>query len=161
MKRNSYAIDFEKMSAPSYKLLVTTPMAAIMSSGIASNEWSRLLESLAPIYSSAAGDAQGEVNEALLTVSTALQGGDEFIRQFFSNDGLNFDQIMDISATGADVWMCKLRDGEIKSADAIKLFKTIQDGLTGTVGELRKENEMVDQLILIQDRIIEHISSLN
>jgi hypothetical protein len=161
MKEKSIGINLEKMNAPSYKLLVTTPMAAIMLSGKENSQWSGLLESIAPIYTSAAGDTRGEVNEALLTVSSMLQGGDSFIRDYFENESLNFDRMMEISATGADVWMCKLADGEIEKTDAIKLFEAIQAGLIEAVGDLREENEMIDQLIQVQDKVIEHISSLN
>ncbi len=74
---------------------------------------------------------------------------------------MNFDGMMEISAKGADFWMCKLSDGEIDKSDVIKLFKAIQAGLIEAVGDLREDNEMIDQLITTQDRIIEHISSLN
>jgi len=153
----------EKMYAPSYKLLVTTPMAAIMVSGKQNSEWSGLLESIGPIYASAAGDTndEAEVKEALLTVSYILQGGDALIRKYFENENLTFDRMMEISATGADFWMCKLSDGEIEKSDVIKLFKAIQAGLIQAVGDLREENEMLDQLIQTQDKIIDHISSLN
>jgi len=161
MEENNIKANSEKMNNPSYKLLVTTPMAAIMVSGKDNNEWSGLLESIAPLYSSAADNSLGEVNEALSTVSVLLQGGDAFIGQYFENESLNFDRMMEISATGADVWMCKLGDGEIEKTDAIKLFKTIQAGLIEVIGDLREENKMLDQLIQIQDKIIEHISSLN
>jgi len=154
-------INSAKMSTPSYKLLVTTPMAAIMLSGKANHEWSGLLESIGPIYSSAADDAQGEVNEALLTVSQILQGGNELIRPYFENDNLNFETMMEISAMGADVWMCKLADKEIEQSDTITLFKAIQAGLIEAVGDLREENEMIDQLIQTQDKVIEHISTSN
>ena len=161
MEEISIGINSEKMNTPSYKLLVTTPMAAIMLSGKKNSEWSGLLESIGPIYTSAAGDTLGEVNKALLTVSLMLQGGDTLIRKYFENDSLNFDRMMEISATGADIWMCRLSDGEIEKSDAIKLFQAIQAGLIETIGDLREENEMIDQLIQTQDKIIEHISSLS
>ena len=161
MKDTKPAIDLEKMNAPSYRLLVATPMAAIMSSGKASSQWSGLLQSIAPIYSSAAADATGEVKEALLTVSSLLQGGDAFIRQYFSGDSLAFENLMDVAAKGADLWVCKLSDAEIQGADAIKLFKAIQAGLIDVVGDVRMVNQMVDQFIQVQDKVIEHISSLN
>ena len=151
----------DKMNNPSYKLLVTAPMAAIMSSGKAMAEWSGLLASVGPIYHSAAGDTQGEVSEALSTVSFILQGGDSFISKYFEKDDLSFSKMMDVSATGADVWMCKVSDGEIEKADATKLFQTIQAGLVKTVGDVRDSNEMVDQLIQVQDKVVEHISSLD
>jgi len=161
MQDNNIEISSEKMNNPSYKLLVTTPMAAIMSSGKANSEWSDLLKSIGPIYTEAADNTHGEVKEALLTVSFILKGGDTFIRQFFENDTLNLDGMMEISATGADVWMCKLADKEIEDSDVVKLFKAIQAGLIETTGELREENDMIDQLIQIQDKVIEHISTLN
>ncbi|HSH29751.1 MAG TPA: hypothetical protein VK971_07585 [Thiohalobacter sp.] len=161
MEENDIEINPEKMHTPSYKLLVTTPMAAIMVSGKASSEWADLLESIGPIYASAAKDADGEVSEALSTVAFMLQGGDRLIRKYFETDGLTFDAMMEISATGADVWICKLSDGEIEKPDAIKLFKAVQAGLTEAIGDLRNENEMIDQLIQIQDKAVEHISSLN
>lgn len=155
------ATNSEKMHTPSYKLLVTTPMAAIMLSGKPNNQWSDLLESISPIYTSAAADTLGEVNEALSTISLILQGGDSLLSQYFKDDNLNFEGLIDISAKGADVWMCKLSDGEINKPDAIKLFKALQDGLIVAAGELREENEMIEHLIQTQDKIIEHISSLN
>jgi len=161
MEENNISMHSEKMNNPSYKLLVTTPMAAIMLSGKENSEWSSLLESIGPIYTSAAEDTLGEVKEALLTVSFLLQGGDALIANFFGNDSLNFDRMMEISATGADVWMCKLGDGEVDKSDVIKLFQAIQAGLIESIGDLREEKEMVDQLIKIQDKIIEHILSLN
>jgi len=161
MQENKIDTISEKMYSPSYKLLVTTPMAAIMLSGIDNSKWSKLLESIGKIYALAAEDTTGEVNEALLTVSLMLQGGDPLIRKYFENENLNFDQMMEISATGADFWMCKLGDAEIEKADAIKLFKAIQVGLTSTTGELREENDMINQIIKTQDKIIEHISSIN
>jgi hypothetical protein len=161
MEEKNIEINSEKMHAPSYKLLVTTPMAAIMLSGKENSEWSGLLETIGPIYTSAAGDTHGEVNEALLTVSSILHGGETLIRKYFENDSLSFDRMMEISAIGADVWMCKLSDGEIEKSDVIKLFVAIQAGLIEAVGKLRKENEMIDQLIQVQDKVIEHISSLN
>ena len=154
-------INAEKMNTPSYKLLVTTPMAAIMLSGKENSEWSGLLASIGPVYASAAGDTLGEVKEALLTVSSMLKGGDALIKKYFENDSLDFDRMMEISATGADVWMIKYSDREIEESDVIKLFKAIQAGLIEAIGDLREENEMIDQLIQVQDRIIEHISSLN
>lgn len=161
MEEQHSPINSEKMSAPSYKLLVTTPMAAIMVSGKQKSEWSDLLESIGTTYASAAGETQGEINAALETVAFMLQAGDRLIRKYFENDDLNLDRMMEISATGADVWMCKLSDGEIEKADVIKLFQAIQAGLIETVGDLREENQMVDQLIQVQDKVIEHISSLN
>lgn len=161
MKEAKPAMDLEKMNAPSYRLLIATPMAAIMSSGKSSSQWSALLQSIAPIYTEAAEDASGEVNEALLTVSALLQGGDALIRQYFSGDSLGFDNLMEVSAKGADVWMVKLSDGEIERADAIKLFKAIQDGLIEAVGDVRVVNQMVDQFVQVQDKVIKHISSLN
>ncbi len=161
MEDEKIEINSEKMNTPSYKLLVTTPMAAIMVSGKSNSEWSGLLESIGPVYTSAAGDTFGEVKEALLTVSLMLQGGDTLMRRYFEDDGLSFDKMMEISATGADVWMCKLSDGEIKKPDVIKLFKAIQAGLIESTDDLREGNEMIDQLIRTQDKIIEHISSLN
>lgn len=161
MEKASIGINLEKMNAPSFKLLVTTPMAAIMLSGKDSSEWTRLLKSVEPIYTSAAGDTSGEINEAFLTAAFVLQGGDALIRKYFENESLNFDRMMEISATGADIWMCKLADGEIERAEAVKLFNAIQDGLIEAVGDQREKNETIDQLIQIQDKIIEHISSLN
>jgi len=161
MEEKSMDSRLDKMNNPSYKLLVTTPMAAIMSSGKTMTEWSGLLASIGPIYHSAAGDTVGEVSEALSTVSFMLQGGDSFIGKYFEKDDLNFSKMMDVSATGADVWMCKLSDGEIAKPDAIKLFQAIQAGLIKTVGDVRKENEMIDQLIQVQDKVIEHVSSLD
>ena len=160
MKDKKIEINAEKMNTPSYKLLVTTPMAAIMSSGKQNSEWSGLLESIRPIYASAAKRTHDEVKEALLTVSLVLKGGDTLIRKYFASESLNFDRMMEISATGADVWMCKLSDGEIQKKDLVRLFKAIQAGLIEAVGDLREENEMVDQIIQIQDKVIEHISSL-
>lgn len=160
MQQTNTEINADRMNTPSYKLLVTTPMAAIMTSGKDSSTWSDLLASIAPIYTSAAGNTLGEVSEALRTVSFMLQGGDEFIKKYFINDKLNVNGMIEISATGADVWMCKLADKEIEKDDAIKLFKAIQVGLEETLGDLRETNEMVDQLIQTQDKIIEHISSV-
>lgn len=157
----SEEINTEKMNAPSYKLLVTTPMAAIMLSGKDNREWPDLLEAIGPVYASAAEDATGEVQEALSTVSFLLQGGDRLIRKYFANETLNIERMLELSATGADVWMCKLSDGEIEKPDVIKLFRAIQAGLIEATGDLRKENEMIDQLIQTQDKVIEHISSLN
>ncbi|TDY04363.1 hypothetical protein [Thiohalophilus thiocyanatoxydans] len=161
MEEKDSAINSEKMTAPSFKLLVTTPMAGIMLSGKAKSEWSDLLESVGSVYESAAEDTHGEVKEALTTVSFMLEAGDRLIRKYFENDSLNFDRMMEISATGADVWVCKLTDGEIEKPDVIKLFQTLQAGLIEAVGDQREENEMIDQLIEIQDKVIEHISSLN
>ena len=121
----------------------------------------RLIRIYWPIYISAAGDTLGEVNEAPLTVSFMVQNGDTLIRKFFEHDNLNFDRMMEISAKGADVWMCKLSDGEIEKSDVIKLFKAIQANLTEATGDLREENEMIDQLIQIHDKLFEHISSLH
>ena len=161
MKEKNIEVNSEKMNAPSYKLLVTTPMTAIMLSGKDNSEWSGLLASIGPIYASAAADTLGEVNEALLTVSFILQGDDTLLRKYFENDDLSFDRMIEISATGADIWMCKLSDGEIEKTDVIKLFQAIQAGLIEATGELREKNEMIDQIIQTQDKIIEHISSLN
>ncbi|VAW71503.1 hypothetical protein MNBD_GAMMA12-3819 [hydrothermal vent metagenome] len=161
MEESNTKIDLERMNTPSYKLLVTTPMAAIMISGKQNKEWSGLLESIAPIYTVAAEESFGEVKTALLTVSSILSGGDTLIKKYFSKDTLNFDRMMEISATGADFWMCKLSDGEIEKADIIKLFRAIQAGLMEATGQLREEIEMIDQLINTQDKIVEHISSLN
>ena len=161
MKETEAATDIDKMHNPSYKLLVTTAMAAIMFSGKDNSEWSGLLKSISPIYSATAEEAHGEIKEALATVSFILQGGDTFIRNFFDKDSLNFDRLMEVSATGADLWMCKLSDGEIEKADLIKLFQAIQAGLIETVGELREDNEMIDQLIQVQNKVIEHIATLN
>lgn len=161
MEEKNTEANSEKMHAPSYKLLVTTPMAAIMVSGKDAAEWSGLLEAISPIYDSAAKDTQGEISDALATVSVLLQGGDKLVKKYFANERLDFDRMMEISATGADFWMCKLSDGDINKTDIIKLFNTIQVGLIEAVGDLRDENEMIDQLIQIQDKIIEHISSLN
>jgi hypothetical protein len=160
MEKINIEMNLEKMNAPSYKLLVTTPMAAIMLSGKENREWSSLLKSIAPIYASSAVDAHGEVNEALLTVSHILQGGDSIIRKYFENENISFDTLMDVSATGADVWMCKLSDGEIQKPDVITLFKAIKAGLIETVGDLQEENEIIKQLIQTQDKLIKHISSL-
>ena len=161
MTKNNTRINSEKMYAPSYKLLVTTPMAAIMLSGKNSSEWTGLLESIAPVYSAAAEQASGEVKEALLTVSAVLQGGDQSVRTYFDNEGLNFDRLMEISATGADIWTCKFSDGEIEKPEVIRLFKAIQAGLIEATGDLREANEQIEQLIQVQDKIIEHISALN
>ena len=161
MEEKSIEANSEKMHSPSYKLLVATPMAAIMMSGKENSEWAGLLESIGPIYASAAGDTLGEIKEVLLTVSIMLQGGDSFIRKYFEQESMSFDPLMEISATGADVWMCKLSDGEIEKSDLIKLFQAIQAGLIEAIGDLREDNEMIDQLIQVQDKIIEHISSLN
>ena len=161
MEEKKLETNLEKMNAPSYKLLVTTPMAAIMLSGKESSKWSGLLESIMPLYTSAAADTGGEVSEALSTVSALLQGGDSFIREYFKKEDLSFDRMMEISATGADVWMCKLADAEIEKSDVIKLFKAIEAGLIEAVGDLREDNQFIDELIQVQDKVIEHISSLN
>lgn len=162
MKDKDTAINTAEMDKPSCQLLLTTPMAAIMLSGKDSSELSGLLASIGPIYMAAAKDTQGEIKEALLAVSFVLQGGDSLIEIFFGseNEKLNFGRMMEISATGADFWMCKLSDGEIESSDLIKLFKAIQAGLIETVGDLREENEMIDQLIQVQDKVVEHVLSL-
>lgn len=161
MQEINIGINSEKMNTPSYKLLVTTPMAAIMLSGKGQHEWSALLGSIGPVYSSAAGDTSGEIKEALMTVAYMLQGGDSLIRKYFEDDSLNLDKMMQLSATGADVWMCRLSDGEVEKPDLIRLFQTLQSALIMTVGDLREENEMIDQFINVQDKIIEHITSLN
>ena len=161
MPDTNHDINPEKMGSPSIKLLVTTPMTAIMLSGKNSSEWPALLQSIAPIYADAANKTQGDISQALLTVSKMLESGDTFIKQFFSKEELNFDSLMETSAMGADVWMCKLSDGDIQKSDAVHLFKAIQTGLIATVGELRSVVEIIDQLIQIQDKVIEHISSLN
>lgn len=161
MADKNIKIDSEKMYAPSYKLLITTPMAAIMLSGKDNREWPGLLASIAPVYSAAAEAASGEVNQALSTVAAVLQGGDKSINQYFDNESLGFDRLMEISATGADIWTCKFSDGEIAKSDVIKLFRAIQAGLIETTGDQRETNAQIDQLIQIQDKIIDHISSLN
>ena len=152
-----------ELEKPSCQLLLTTPMAAIMVSGKDPSELSELLVSIGPIYTAAAEDAQGDVKEVLLGVSSVLQGSDSIIDKFFGSEKeqLNFDRMMEISATGADFWMCKLADKEIETSELIKLFKAIQAGLIETVGDLREENEMIDQLIQVQDKVIEHVLSLN
>ncbi len=160
MEEQHSPINSEMMSAPSYKLLVTTPMAAIMVSGKPKSEWSDLLEAIGLTYASAAGETHGEINAALETVAFMLQGGDRLIRKYFENDDLNLDRMMEISATGADIWMCKLGDGEVEKPDVIKLFQAIQAGLIEALGGLREENEMIEQLIQVQDKVVEHISSL-
>lgn len=151
----------DMMHAPSYKLLVTTPMAAITISGKDSGEWSGLLASIAPIYAAAADGTTGEISEALATAASVLEGGDASIRPYFLDESLDFARMMEISATGADVWMCKLSDGEINKGDLIRLFKAIQQGLVEVVGELRAGNDMIDQIIQIQDKVVDHIVSLN
>ena len=163
MKEKDTAINTAGMDRPSCQLLLTTPMAAIMLSGKDSSELSGLLASIGPIYAAAAEDAQGDIRKVLLAVSFVLQSGDNLIEIFFGNENekLDFDRMMEISATGADFWMCKLSDGEIETSDLIKLFKAIQAGLIETVGDVREENEMIDQLIQVQDKVIEHISSPN
>lgn len=161
MEENNIEINAEKMNTPSYKLLVTTPMAAIMLSGKDNSEWSGLLETIVPVYTSAAEDANGEVKQALSTVSLMLRGSDALIRDVFKNEKLNFEGMMEISALGADFWMCKLADKEIEEKEVVKLFKAIQAGLIAAVGDFREENKTIDELINIQDKIIEHISSLN
>jgi len=161
MENDKLEITPERMNAPSYKLLVTTPMAAIMVSGKSNSEWSSLLGSIAPIYAAAAENVSGEVKEALLTVSSLMKAGDSQIRQFFEGGNLNFELMVELSATGADVWMCKLSDGEVEKSDLIKLFEAIQAGLIETVGDTRGDNEMVEQLIQVQGKVIEHVMSLN
>ena len=163
MEEKDTAIKTAEMGKPSYQLLLTTPMAAIMLSGKDTSLLSGLLASIGPIYTAAAEDTQGDIKEALLAVSFVLQGGDSVIEIFFGNENekLDFDRMMEISATGADFWMCKLSDGEIETSDLIKLFKAIQAGLIETVGDLREENEMIDQLIQVQDKVIDHVLSLN
>ena len=163
MKERDTAINTEAMDKPSCQLLLTTPMAAIMMSGKDPGELSELLASIGPIYSAAAEDAQGDVKKVLLAVSSVLQGGDSIVDKFFGSEEkqLNFDRMMEISATGADFWMCKLADKEIETSEIVKLFKAIQAGLIETVGDLREENEMIDQLIQVQDKVIEHVLSLN
>lgn len=163
MEENDTAINTAEMEKPSCQLLLTTPMAAIMVSGKDTSELSGLLASIGPIYTAAAEDTQGDVKDVLLAVSFVLQGDDNIIEIFFGNESekLNFDRMMEISATGADFWMCKLADKEIETSDLIKLFKAIQAGLIETVGDLREENEMIDQLIQVQDKVIEHVLSLN
>jgi len=163
MEEKDTAINTVEMEKPSCQLLLTTPMAAIMVSGKDTSELSGLLASIGPIYTAAAEDTQGDVKDVLLAVSFVLQGGDNIIEIFFGNESekLNFDRMMEISATGADFWMCKLADKEIETSDLIKLFKAIQAGLIETVGDLREENEMIDQLIQVQDKVIEHVLSLN
>lgn len=161
MESNESAINTDEMNKPSCKLLLTAPMAAIMVSGKENSQWSGLLESIAPIYAAAAKKTHGEIKDVLLAASVLMQGGDASIRHFFVNESSTFDHMMEISATGADVWMCKLSDGEIKETDLIKLFKAIQAGLVATVGDLREENAMINELIEVQDKVIEHISSLN
>ena len=163
MKEEESAINTTEMGKPSCQLLLTTPMAAIMLSGKDASELSGLLASIAPIYNAAAEDSQGDVKEVLLAVSVVLQGSDSIIDKFFGDEKekLNFDRMMEISATGADFWMCKLADKQIETPDLIKLFKAIQAALIETVGELREENEMIDQLIQVQDKVIEHVLSLN
>lgn len=161
MEEKDIGINSEKMNNPNYKLLVTTPMAAIMVSGKEASEWSGLLESIGPVYTSAAGASHGEVKEALLTVSFMLLGGDTLIGTFFEKDSLNFDQMMEISAEGADDWVSKASDGKIGKEDVVILFQAIQEGLIKSVGDLRQENEMIDALIQIQDKIIEQILSEN
>lgn len=161
MGEDAVSMNPEKMYAPSYKLLVTAPMAAIMMSGKAAEQWPVLLESIAPIYAAAAEETGGDVKEALLTVASVLRGGDASIRQFFSDDALDFGRLMEISAAGADFWMCKLSDTEVNSRDLVSLFQAIQAGLIQAVGDVREENPMIEQLIETQDKIIEHIGSLN
>lgn len=163
MAERDTAINTAEMGKPSCQLLLTTPMAAIMLSGKDPGELSGLLATIGPIYAAAAEDASGDVKEVLLGVSSVLQGSDSIIDKFFGSEKkqLNFDRMMEISATGADFWMCKLADKEIDIADLIKLFKAIQAGLIETVGEMREENEMIDQLIQVQDKVIEHVLSLN
>lgn len=163
MKEKDTAINTAEMSKPSCQLLLTAPMAAIMVSGKEPGELSGLLASIGPIYAAAAEDTQGDVKEVLLAVSSALQGGEGLIEKFFGSEEekLNLDRMMDISATGADFWMCKLGDGEVEAPDLIKLFKAIRAGLIETVGDRREENEMIDQLIQVQDKVIEYVLSLD
>jgi hypothetical protein len=161
MEEQDTQINAEKMSAPSYKLLVTTPMAAIMMSGKPNSEWSGLLESIGPIYEKAAEGTSGEVREALLTVSFMLEAGDRLLRKYFADEGLSFGRMVEISATGADIWMCKLSDREVEKTDVVRLFQAIQAGLLEAVGDVRQDNEVIDQLIQVQDKAVEHISSLN
>ena len=161
MQEKNISINIEEMNRPSCQLLLTTPMAAILLSGKDNSEFSSLLASIGPIYTAAAEDTLGEVKDTLLTAAYLVKGGDALIGKFFKDENLNFDRMMEISATGADVWMCKLSDGEIKSTVLIKLFKAIQAGLIEAVGDLREENEMIDQFIQVQDKVIEHILSLN
>jgi len=162
MDEKNTAKNTTEMGKPSCQLLLTTPMAAIMLSGKDASELSGLLASIGPIYAAAAEDTQGDVKDVLLAVSSVLQGGDSIIETFFSDEKekLSFDRMMEISATGADFWMCKIADKEIETAELIKLFKAIKAGLIETVGELRDTNEMIDQLIQVQDKIIEHVLSL-
>ena len=162
MDEKESAINTTEMGKPSYQLLLTAPMAAIMVSGKEPSELSALLASIGPIYSAAAQDAQGDVKDVLLGVSSVLQGSESIIDKFFGSEEkqLNFDRMMEISGTGADFWMCKLADKEIEIADLIKLFKAIEAGLIETVGDLREKNEMIDQLIQVQDKVIEHVLSL-
>ena len=40
-------------------------------------------------------------------------------------------------------------------------YATYLNGLAEVVGELRDKNKMIDELILVQDKAIEHITSLN
>lgn len=161
MGEKNPAMNADMMYAPSYRLLITTPMAAIMLSGKAPAEWSGILGSVGPIYAAAAGGTQGEVHDALSTVAEVLKGGDALIRRYFADESLDFSRMMEISATGADLWMCKLVDGDITQPDAIGLFNAIKAGLLEAVGDLRGEHEMIDQLIETQDKIVEHITSLN
>ena len=154
-------IKLEEMNKPSCKLLLTTPMAAIMVSGQNQGQWSGMLETIGPIYEAAAKKTHGEIQEALMTASFLLRGGDKAIGEFFTSEDSSFEHMMDVSATGADVWMCKLSDGEIKSKDLVRLFRAIQSGIIKAVGDFRDENEMIGQLIDVQDKVIEHIESLN
>ena len=163
MEDKDTAINTATVDKPSCQLLLTTPMAAIMLSGKDPSELSGLLASVGPIYNAAAVDSQGDVKEVLLAVSSVLQAGDSIVDKFFGSEKkqLDFDRMMEISATGADFWMCKLADKEIETSDLVKLFKAIQAGLVETVGDVREENEMIDQLIQVQDKVIEHVLSLN
>ena len=161
MVEKESVIKLEEMNKPSCKLLLTTPMAAIMVSGTSQGKWSGMLESIGPIYAAAAKKTHGEIQDALMTASFLLQGGEKAIGEFFTGEDSTFEHMMDVSATGADVWMCKLSDGEIKSKDLVRLFQAIQSGLIKAVGDFRDENEMIGQLIEVQDKVIEHISSLN
>lgn len=155
--------DVAAMGRPSCQLLLTTPMAAIMVSGKDNSKLSDLLASIGPIYAAAAEDTQGDIKDVLTAVSSVLLRGENLIEIFFGSEEeqLNFDRMMEISAIGADLWMCKLSDGEVNPSDLNKLFKAIQAGLIETVGDVREENEMIDQIIQVQDKVIEYISSSN
>ena len=77
-----------------------------------------------------------------------------------TTDKLDLHQIINTTVTGFELILNE-SDGEIEKADATKLFQTIQAGLVKTVGDVRDSNEMVDQLIQVQDKVVEHISSLD